>query len=156
MWNDLSNKIREIFRIPVEKVGFAVLDQEDHIVTINNDTELQNYYTSLRDSSEVQFVVQDLDSPDRASPFSASCNLCSMPLYLANIFTTWRQASTQSVSMPDDSNYAIRCLVQGQAAPFKVTLPKTSDVDDLKRAIGTDTGILVTQLVLFKVGIVYD
>jgi hypothetical protein len=55
MWKDLANKIVEMFSIPVEKVGVAVL-KEDQIVDVENDTDLRTYYDSLRDFSEVRFV----------------------------------------------------------------------------------------------------
>ena len=164
-WSDLANKIKEVFHIPAEKVAIEVLaPAEDCMVAISNDKELCDYYRSLGGSSELLFVVHNKDSPDRASPFSSSRKLCPIPLYLANTFATWRQASIFSArkSLPGNSNYAIRCLIQGQATPFKVTFPKTGNVDDLKKAIWKEGACLSFEnihpkdLVLYQVGVVYD
>jgi hypothetical protein len=163
-WGDLVNKVKEIFHIPAEKVAIEVLNPtENRMISISNDTDLLGHYNSLRALLSSGWSVHNKDSPDCASPSSASHNLCSMPLYLVNTFTTWYQASTfsGSLSFPDDSKYAFYCLIQGKVTPFKVTLSKTDDVEKLKKAVwkeGEHSSFQSTDaqdLVLYKVCAAY-
>jgi hypothetical protein len=63
------------------------------------------------------------------------------------------------VAMTDDNHRTVRCLLQDDDASFKVSVPLSADVGDLKTAIRKDgfgemSTVLAKDLVLYKVGLV--
>jgi hypothetical protein len=64
-WENLSLKITSIFNIPTKNVCVAYVDNATEPITVINEQGLRHYYTSLDQSGEVKFVVQDIQNPDR-------------------------------------------------------------------------------------------
>jgi Wiskott-Aldrich syndrome protein len=69
-WNDLASKITHLFNIPLDRVGVAFVDEAGEPVILTDEQGLQDFYKDYQSSGKVEFVVQDLQTPDGTSVFS--------------------------------------------------------------------------------------
>jgi hypothetical protein len=75
-WDDLASKIGQLFNIPSDRIGVAVIAKDKEPDILANEQDLQLFYKFLDQSSqEIKFVVQDLQTPDRESAFSLFSSL---------------------------------------------------------------------------------
>ena len=62
-WQELSNRISDLFCIPQHQVGVTYIDPENEEITLNTREELQDYYfSSYRPGDTIKFSICDLTS----------------------------------------------------------------------------------------------
>lgn len=62
-WQELSNRISDLFCIPQHQVGVTYIDPENEEITLNTREELQDYYfSSYRPGDTIKFSICDLIS----------------------------------------------------------------------------------------------
>ncbi|RIB13182.1 hypothetical protein C2G38_2041209 [Gigaspora rosea] len=50
-WEELSNKVREIFEIPKQvRIGLTYLDEDGDVITFSSESELQEFYNDENNS----------------------------------------------------------------------------------------------------------
>lgn len=80
-WADLASKISPLFNIPTDRVGVAFIAKDKDPDILANEQDLQLFYKFLdKSSQEINFVVQDLQTPDRESAFRS---FFSIPISLS-------------------------------------------------------------------------
>ena len=63
-WKDLASKIASLFNISSpDNVGIAFVDK-CRVETVNDEVELQRFYSQHPYDNDIKFVVQDLEAPD--------------------------------------------------------------------------------------------
>jgi hypothetical protein len=94
-WEMLATRIKEIFHINLPNVSVAAVEPGASPIIIRNEAQLAKYYDSVSRSSDYRLVVEDIDSPDRASLyfFDSPLALKDLQCHLVNIRSTWTQAT---------------------------------------------------------------
>ena len=65
-WQELSNRISDLFCIPQHQVGVTYIDPENEEITLNTREELQDYYLSSRRHYQILDMRLDLKEPSTA------------------------------------------------------------------------------------------
>ncbi|KZT70580.1 hypothetical protein DAEQUDRAFT_756221 [Daedalea quercina L-15889] len=89
-WDELATRIESLFDIPKEHVAVSYVDSDNDEVTMNTQTELQDYYDTQSSSSSVatRFAVRDIrvasDATRSPSAFGESEGVASPAIQLAD------------------------------------------------------------------------
>jgi hypothetical protein len=69
-WKVLTARIESLFQIPSGLVSVAFIDEGGEIITLNSQQELQDFYESSYQPSQVtKFVVRDIKDKDGECAF---------------------------------------------------------------------------------------
>lgn len=92
-WKELASKIANLFHISSpDNVGIAFVDKRT-VETINDEDDLREFYSQHPYDTDVKFVVQDLQAPDRECAFrcliclSCRCLIFFSPVLLIALIT---------------------------------------------------------------------
>ncbi|TFY62237.1 hypothetical protein EVJ58_g4002, partial [Rhodofomes roseus] len=79
-WDELAVRVQSLYDIPTEHVAVSYVDNEGDEVTMNTQTELQDFYATQSGPNTVRFAVRDLrtQSP-REAPASGNEDLGTSP-----------------------------------------------------------------------------